>query len=90
MKNLLNRLFGLKVPKQDSSSKITFEACAQCGHDFNTHLLKGYGNPPTEGWMECPVEGCKCEKTWSMDAESKASVERYLINKQGNSSEEKT
>ena len=43
------------------------ELCKQCGHLFNPHRLLGYGNPPTEGWMECPVEGCTCKMTWSMD-----------------------
>jgi hypothetical protein len=42
------------------------EMCAQCGHPFNPHRLLGYGDPPTEGWMECPVEGCACRMTWSM------------------------
>jgi hypothetical protein len=43
------------------------ELCRQCGHPFNPHRLLGYGNPPTEGWTECPVEGCACRMTWSMD-----------------------
>ena len=43
------------------------QLCEQCGHLFNPHRLLGYGDPPTEGWMECPVEGCKCRMTWSMD-----------------------
>ena len=43
------------------------QICEQCGHLFNPHRLLGYGDPPTEGWMECPVEGCECRMTWSMD-----------------------
>jgi hypothetical protein len=42
------------------------ELCLQCGHPFNPHRLLGYGDPPTEGWMECPVEGCNCHMTWDM------------------------
>lgn len=42
------------------------EMCAQCGHPFNPHVVMGYGDPPTEGWIECPVEGCTCRMTWSM------------------------
>jgi len=42
------------------------QLCDQCGHLFNPHRLLGYGDPPTEGWMECPVEGCTCRMTWSM------------------------
>jgi len=57
--------------------KITqdVELCSQCGHNFNAHLLKGYGEPPTEGWMECPVDGCSCEMTWSAGNKLKAEVE---------------
>ena len=33
------------------------ELCRQCGHPFDAHRLLGHGHPPTEGWMECPVEG---------------------------------
>jgi hypothetical protein len=43
------------------------QLCWQCGHLFNPHRLLGYGDLPTEGWMECPVEGCECRMTWSMD-----------------------
>ena len=42
------------------------ELCQQCGHSWNDHRLYGYGAPPTEGWMDCPVDGCQCSMTWSM------------------------
>jgi hypothetical protein len=45
------------------------EICDQCGHDWNAHRVCGYGSPPTEGWIECPVEGCACHKTWSLPPE---------------------
>jgi hypothetical protein len=45
--------------------------CEQCGHNWDAHLLHGYGSPPTEGWMECPVEGCECKNTWGVSAEMK-------------------
>lgn len=45
------------------------ELCNHCGHLFNPHRLCGYGDPPTEGWMECPVESCDCRMTWSMAPE---------------------
>jgi len=54
------------------------EICSQCGHLFNPHRLLGYGDPPTEGWMECPVPGCTCRMTWSMapsaPSESKTTI----------------
>ena len=50
------------------------ELCAQCGHPFNPHRLLGYGSPPTEGWMECPVEGCTCHMTWSLQPEAAAQI----------------
>ena len=43
------------------------ELCLQCGHLWNDHLIKTTADPPTHGWMECPVEGCKCYFTWSLD-----------------------
>lgn len=46
------------------------ETCKQCGHPFSPHRVLGYGQPPVEGWMECPVEGCTCNITWSMAPES--------------------
>jgi hypothetical protein len=49
--------------------------CEQCGHNWDAHLLHGYGSPPTEGWMECPVEGCECKRTWGVSAEMKAQIE---------------
>jgi hypothetical protein len=45
------------------------ELCAQCGHPWNPHRVYGYGDPPTEGWIDCPVEGCTCRMTWSMPSE---------------------
>ena len=42
------------------------ELCVQCGHLWNDHLVKTIALPPTEGWMECPVEGCHCHFTWSL------------------------
>jgi hypothetical protein len=42
------------------------QLCDQCDHDWAAHRLCGYGSPPTEGWIECPVEGCTCKGTWSL------------------------
>jgi ribosomal protein L32 len=49
--------------------------CEQCGHDWNAHRLCGYGDPPTEGWIECPVEGCACKSSWSLPPEVAEQVE---------------
>ena len=43
------------------------KTCTQCGHDWNKHKLMGYGEPPREGWMICPVKGCFCFNTWDLD-----------------------
>ena len=32
---------------------------------------------PTDGWITCPVEGCVCYGTWSVDDESRAEMEHY-------------
>ena len=34
---------------------------------MDDHKLLGNLPSPTEGWMECPVPGCKCRMTWSFD-----------------------
>jgi hypothetical protein len=55
--------------------------CSLCGHSFDAHLLKGYGEMPLEGWMECPVEGCECHRTWSVDEASLPEMEEYKRDK---------
>jgi hypothetical protein len=42
------------------------EICIQCGHPFNAHRLHGFAPSPTEGWIDCPVQGCTCKATWRM------------------------
>ena len=32
---------------------------------------------PTDGWISCPVEGCTCFGTWSVDEASRPEMERY-------------
>lgn len=58
------------------------EPCVKCGHDFGKHQLRGYGQPPIEGWMVCPAEGCACYRTWSGPGGSaeggEAAYQRYL------------
>ena len=55
--------------------------CAICGHNFDDHLIKGYGEMPLEGWMECPVENCKCEMTWSLEEKARSEMEKYKSEK---------
>ncbi len=49
-------------------------ACAQCGHDFDAHQLRGPIDEsigaPREGWIMCPEEGCHCFQTWSVNFEA--------------------
>lgn len=57
-------------PEMDAAEKWlarSKELCRQCGHLFDPHRLCGYGDPPTEGWIECQVEGCDCRQTWSLE-----------------------
>jgi hypothetical protein len=67
-----------KTPKLE----LKPDPCRQCGHEFNDHQLKGYGEPPVEGWIECPIEGCHCHKTWASAAGTaeggEAAYQRYL------------
>jgi hypothetical protein len=55
----------------------THKLCEQCGHNWDAHLLYGYGSPPTEGWMECPMEGCECKKTWGLSPEMTAQIKAH-------------
>jgi len=57
--------------------------CKQCGHPWDAHRLCGHGSPPTEGWIECPVEGCTCHGTWSFEAEVAAQI-KARANETGN------
>ncbi len=58
------------------------DPCRQCGHDFNAHQLKGFGEPPVEGWMECPLNDCSCHQTWASAGGSaeggEAAYQRHL------------
>src|SRR5262245_25730164 len=58
-----------------STRSPNVELCQQCGHPWDDHLLKGYGDPPTDGWMECPVEGCQCRMTWSVDDQLRQEID---------------
>jgi hypothetical protein len=59
-----------------SGGNQTPELCPACGHNYDNHRVCGYGNPPTEGWMECPVPGCKCPMTWSVPPEVAAEIKK--------------
>ncbi len=59
------------------ASKQDEDLCDLCGHAFNPHELKGYGEVPLEGWMECPVDGCDCHRTWSFDEASRPAIEQH-------------
>jgi hypothetical protein len=50
------------------------KTCEICGHPFNDHRVCGYGAPPTEGWITCPVEGCECHATWSLEPDVAAQI----------------
>ena len=55
--------------------------CDLCGHNFDDHLVKGYGELPLEGWMECPVSGCNCSMTWSVCKTKREEFEKYKDDK---------
>jgi hypothetical protein len=54
-------------------------ACEQCGHPWQEHVLCAASRPPTEGWIECPVEGCECHQTWSVPADTAAELRRHYV-----------
>lgn len=53
------------------------QLCAHCGHPEDDHLMHAELPYPTDGWITCPVEGCECYGTWSVDNESRAAMEQY-------------
>jgi len=54
------------------------ESCGQCGHALGDHLLHPQVYPyPTDGWMSCPVKGCRCRNTWSVEEHARPVFEAY-------------
>lgn len=46
-------------------SETTPELCAQCGHEFDPHVLVTTSEDAVDGGvMLCPVPGCLCWATW--------------------------
>jgi hypothetical protein len=54
-------------------------ACEQCGHPWQEHQLCATSRPPTEGWIECPAEGCKCHQTWSVPPDTAAELRKHYV-----------
>ena len=52
-------------------------ACEVCGHPWQEHFLRATSRPPTSGWIECPVEGCKCYQTWSLPEDTAAELRKH-------------
>jgi hypothetical protein len=54
------------------------ESCTQCGHALGKHRMHPKVYPyPTEGWMTCPVRGCRCHSTWSVEEHARPVFEAY-------------
>jgi hypothetical protein len=51
--------------------------CVHCGHPEYDHLMHAELPYPTDGWITCPVAGCECYGTWSIDDESRAAMEQH-------------
>lgn len=51
--------------------------CKRCGHPEEKHLFNAATPYPSEGWVTCSVPGCDCYGTWSLDAESKAAMDKF-------------
>lgn len=43
------------------------DACEQCGHAFDNHVLVSNGEHEVRGVIFCPVEHCLCESTWAAE-----------------------
>jgi hypothetical protein len=51
--------------------------CERCGHPSGKHVFHAEMPYPSEGWVTCPVPGCDCYGTWSLDPESRAAMDKY-------------
>lgn len=40
--------------------------CVQCRHPFDPHALITADDPLAGGFILCPVRGCECFTTWSV------------------------
>ena len=59
-------------------SSANAQACQQCQHSWDAHVMHPAQYPyPTDGWITCPVPGCACHGTWSVDEESRPAMEKY-------------
>jgi hypothetical protein len=68
----MNSVVRARVGNLDSTPRD----CDRCGHPFQEHLLCSHGKPAVSGWVECPIEGCTCESTWSLPPEQAEEVKR--------------
>src|SRR5262245_42542291 len=51
-----------------SGPAASAKECEKCGHAWGEHLMHPQVSPyPTDGWITCPVQGCKCRLTWSVE-----------------------
>ena len=63
------------VAKVSGPAALT-EACPQCGHVWGNHLMHPAVYPyPTDGWITCPVQGCACRNTWSVEEHARPMFE---------------
>ncbi len=61
---------GGRIHRGNAGSDI----CESCVHLWSEHRLCAISRPPTEGWIECPADGCECHRTWSMPADTAEQV----------------
>ncbi len=60
-----------------SGSSDPTKLCSVCGHPECDHIMHAELPYPTDGWITCPVPGCDCRSTWSVDEASRAAMEHY-------------
>lgn len=61
---------------EQTAASVEDYPCPKCGHSWNSHLVCTAVQPPTHGWMECPVEGCDCYHTWSLAGDATRSEDQ--------------
>ena len=68
-------VIGVRILEVDAGDNT----CEQCGHPWQEHHLCATSRPPTEGWIECPTEGCDCHQTWSVPPDTAAQLRAHYV-----------
>jgi hypothetical protein len=70
---------GVPVKARIGDLEAVERTCEQCGHPWEEHLMCSQAQPPTEGWIECPEEGCSCRSSWKLTVGDAAEMRKSHV-----------